>query len=592
MKSNEIVMKRLTFITIILCLGYFAKAFDRSKPLVDLQAVNVIEVDKFKGNDLSKVRSAVAAIPDDGTPTEVHFSKREYFMQTDKKGEPIFTLEGKSNVLINGNGCQFIFTNLNPTMARISGCNNIIVKDFSIDFDPLHFSQGEIIEVNVAQKYFIAHKDEGFPDFTDPRFGNEKLGKGFQDRLFVLLRDKNRTGMPARGSSNNYGAKFIEDIGGGDFKVGFDRIADVKEGDICVIVPHKYVSGAMFVLGGDGDQITLMDINQYGGTVAVNGTSRNINLINYKVIPKPGTGRLLSVCRDGFMATTNRIGPWLEGCEVVCNGDDGVNFHTPGFALMRNSLSADRRTVTFTARRCMANDSAIKRPIGESGDSLLIYDMFDGIVMQRLAIKEAKKTGQEIIATLSSQLSSSIDISRQDCQDRYAVFNTSFCSEGFVIRNCHFESTRRYALFLMEGKNGIVENCTFKTLSSGAVYTGIEHAKSVGCGMSSVIFRGNTFDDLYVCSQARAGAGWIVSSSNCSKYPHTQSSQVNNVVFENNIFKNVNDIVFFLSGTNNWQIRNNTFQCTSRIAKQGLNAIIQYGEANLRTTVDNNMVTR
>lgn len=580
-------MRFILFITVLLL--NICGIQSRDLPLLKMDIVRKINVDEFAGTDLDKIRKAIASIPDDAVPTEVSFEKRVYKLQTKVKGEPVFSIKDKKNIFINGNGADIVFTNLNPTMAKIVSCENIIVEGFNIDFDPLHFTQGEIQSVNIKEKFFIVKKDKGFPDFNDSRFGKEPLKGGFHDRVYVLLRDKSRTGMPTRNSANNYGIKYIEDLGNGEYKIGMNRINDAVVGDVCVLVPHKKVSGAMFGVSGNSKQVTLQNINLYGGTVAVHGNAECINLINFNVIKKPGTGRLLSICRDAFMLAANRVGPWLENCTVEANGDDGVNMHTPGFAFMRNS-NKKPDMVTFTSRKCPAGN-AKKNPLVAVSDTLVIYDMDNGKELQKVKVKSIiSRKGTDVVCELDNNLSSDIDLSGADCQSKYAIFNINHSADGFVIRNCRFEHLRRYALFLLQAKNGIVEGCTFKQLSASAVYTGIEHAKSIGYGMNNVTFRNNVFDDVYVCSPARAGDGWIVSYSSTPQLKNTSSTQVKNIIFENNRFKNVSSGLFQLSNTDGFVIQNNTFELNGKPKVKSADDLILWKKANKNYKVINNII--
>lgn len=566
---------------ILLFWGTFLSA--REEPLRQLVTSRLIEVDRFPGNDNDKIMSALSSISEGGG-TEIRFSNRVYrFSEVGKRA--LIELNGVKNLFINGNGAQLLFSSLEMRLLHAKDCQNLIVQNISIDFDPLHFTQGEVIEVHKEGRSLVVKKDQGYPDFTAPHFGNEPLRGMFHDRVFAIIRQADRSGMHKRGSDNNYGVKSIEKLSDNTFKIGFDAINVISKGDIFVLVPHKLMGGPMCHIEG-GSQISLIDIDLYGGGVGVLGQADCLNLIDFKIIRRPGTNRLLTLARDGFILGHNRVGPWFENCTVECNGDDGINFHTRGFTLLENSKTPDNE-VMFIDR---SFGSKSKLPIAAKGDSVVIYDMFAGKEIQRVHVLSAKReSSKEIFCRLSAPLLPEVDLSSPKCRQRYAVFNLSYSADEFLVRGCHFESVRRHALFLPQGSNGVIENCTFKTTSGCVLYTGVEHATSIGYGLHNVLFRNNIMTDCYVASESRCGLGWIVSLSSDVKYSETHSFHVDHLQFVNNEFRDIRSTVFQLSNTDCCVIRHNTFQLNPSY-KASLNELINLKAANRNTTIEQNTI--
>ncbi|MEG1379254.1 MAG: right-handed parallel beta-helix repeat-containing protein [Bacteroidales bacterium] len=557
----------------------------RDLPLVELTVRKVINVDSFAGDDTQKIRAAFSEIKNDTLGIEIAFTKRTYQIEL-KNNESLIALKGKKNIVINGNDCDFLFKTLQGRLVTLNNCSNIILKNYTIDYEFLPFSQGEVIEVNSNEGYIKVKKDQGYPDFTTELYGKSPLKGNFQDRIYAILREKDRSGMHKRGSANNYGMNYVEKEKEDIFKVGFKQTKAVQAGDMLVVVAHKMVSGAMHLIN-DGSQITLLNIEQYAGGVAVNGAADCLNLVGYKVIKKPGTNRLQTICRDAFMLGHNKVGPWLEDCVVESNGDDGVNMHTKGFGI-GDIDQKQRNRIIFTER---SYGNGVKTPIADIGDSLVIYDMIDGIELQRVKIKSATKVDNKTYqCVLNENISPKITFDKSDYKTRYAVFNLTYSANRFVIKNCRFQHIRRHALFLLQASNGIVENCQFIQTTACVLYTGIEHAKSIGYGIHNLQFRNNYLYDCYVGSESRSGYGWIVSLSNDNKYRKSSSTHVRNMLFENNNFERVNSSVFQLSNTEQCIIRNNRFKLIDGAGSVLQSQLIQDKQANHSLHIQQNTV--
>src|SRR5882724_2335521 len=76
-------------------------------------------------------------------------------------------LKQLSGFELNGNGAQLINTTLGSTLL-ISGSNHITIRDLSIDYDPLPFTQGTITGFDRTAVQIMVKVHPGYPD--DPAF--------------------------------------------------------------------------------------------------------------------------------------------------------------------------------------------------------------------------------------------------------------------------------------------------------------------------------------------------------------------------------------------------------------------------------------
>jgi len=84
------------------------------------------------------------------------------------------TVKDKSDLTINGSNSEFI-CNKNMNAIYLENSKNIVLKNFSIDFNPLPFSQGRIVKVGVdSVKWIDIYIFNGY-DIDDLALNNTQL---------------------------------------------------------------------------------------------------------------------------------------------------------------------------------------------------------------------------------------------------------------------------------------------------------------------------------------------------------------------------------------------------------------------------------
>ena len=68
---------------------------------------------------------------------------------------------------IDGNGARLVMTDLKHAV-RLSDCRNVTVKNLTVDYDPLPFTQGVITSVSPDSRVVEFTIDKGYPDLTGP----------------------------------------------------------------------------------------------------------------------------------------------------------------------------------------------------------------------------------------------------------------------------------------------------------------------------------------------------------------------------------------------------------------------------------------
>lgn len=71
-------------------------------------------------------------------------------------------IKDAKHFVLDGNGSVFIFTNCDNGGFEMIGCSNVTLKNFTIDFDPLPFTQGTVVDIAANETWFDVYIDKGY----------------------------------------------------------------------------------------------------------------------------------------------------------------------------------------------------------------------------------------------------------------------------------------------------------------------------------------------------------------------------------------------------------------------------------------------
>ncbi|MBV9455958.1 MAG: right-handed parallel beta-helix repeat-containing protein [Bradyrhizobium sp.] len=230
---------------------------------------------------------------------------------------------------LNGNGAQLINTTRSQTL-QISGSNRVTIRDLTIDYDPLPFTQGTIAAFDKTATQITVKVDPFYPDDA-PFLGS--ITDGFfkvMDRATKALKPGARDFLtPAK----------VEKISEGLIRVHlrwgandcFPSQLPVAVGDVVAIS-----NGSAHAIVVDGSAATsFIDVKLFaspGMGLLENGGAGSMMLQKVSIVPGPRpkgatADRLVSTNSDGSHFITVERGPTMEDCSFANTSDDAVNVH-------------------------------------------------------------------------------------------------------------------------------------------------------------------------------------------------------------------------------------------------------------------------
>ena len=380
-----------------------------------------------------------------GVGVKLTFFKGKYDLFEGKNQFHLIELKNSKNIIIDGNGSEIIIHNPLKGFFSIFKSQNIIVKNLVIDYDPLPFTQGKIIAVDVKKKTFDFQIDEGFPSLNNDMFQKA-------NRVWGMLMDPKIPGKLKDGAPNYYASKDFQELEPGTFriKMGGPRLLTFMEvGDLYVHVARN--NGSTIFKSNMSKNITYLNNVSYtspaGSYAAVN--MEEWNIIGCEV--KLKEGRIHSANADCMHVNGGKFGPWIENSLFEGYSDDAIN--------MKNSKRHILKQISST-------ELIIKSKVVK-GDVLRIYNPREGKYLGTYKVLNSKSLGNsQIQVTLDKPLTETLKVGETKKDDIAYMDNES--NESFVIKNNTFRNARRYGI-LIQASNGLIEKNIFENLSQSAI---------------------------------------------------------------------------------------------------------------------------
>lgn len=212
---------------------------------------------------------------------------------------------------------------------QIMNSVNVKITGLTIDYDPLPFTQGTILELLPSENALIMNIDNGFSSPMEDQI--YAATTKYSSRVFIF----NPLGEMRENIRDDW-VKDFEDLGDGKYKLilkgGYNYLPDYakyqpyKTGDK-IVIPVR--SGALFSVT-KSESVKFENCNIYTscgmGFICTYGKGKH-EFNNVNIIPRPNTGRLLSAVADGIHSYNSEIGPDIRNCRIENLGDDAINLH-------------------------------------------------------------------------------------------------------------------------------------------------------------------------------------------------------------------------------------------------------------------------
>lgn len=272
------------------------------------------------------------------------FTKDTYISNNSSgKKRCVFLLDGKKNIVIDGNGAELIFHGyVSPFI--INNCENITVKNLKIDYASPMFAQARIEEADTNHLLLDFDTCEMDCSFENNRFCFENKNDDWKQTLECVLVQEFSKSPTAPGIKQTYFA-YTGKKRTSHFLNSMTKDVELKPLDNGKVLMKGYLTmshnvGNWWVstFGNrenptiaiiSSKDITVSDVTVYYtpamGVIAQ--LSENITLCRFNTIPRKNSGRLISANADSTHFVSCRGKVIINDCIFTNMMDDGGNIH-------------------------------------------------------------------------------------------------------------------------------------------------------------------------------------------------------------------------------------------------------------------------
>jgi hypothetical protein len=465
-----------------------------------------------------------------------------------KSGGELWNLQGLKDVEIIADGVTLVGTKLMRAIS-LSHCSGVTLQGLTVDYDPLPFTQGDV----------IGSADDG--NSIDIRIHAGYPRKPYS-RIDVVDRQTRfrKKGMPFLWGTK---AEMIADDVVRIHREGIGKFA--RPGDLASLSTGQEAGAPHAISIDECAAITLRNVTVYSapgmGILEADGEGGS-SFIGCRIVPGPKPPgateeRLLSSSWDAFQSKTIRKGPLVEHCEIADAGDDSWSVQSADFLVLKNEgatvvlasrdeftsgvQAGDRIRVSLegpeyriTARKVVNREEAAL-----SGD-----------ITEKLTKAENwspwKVSPKCIVATLDRAA---------ELQPGDSVYSPDRMGNGFVFRHNFVHSPGR--ILLKAG--GLLEGNTLDT--PHALIVCPELPGTSACGIEDLVIRDNIIrHGGWFCPAPWSNQAGIVSLTASGAKSQLRTAPIfKNVVVEGNTVEGGAGPQLVASSANGLTIRRNRF---------------------------------
>jgi len=421
-------------------------------------------------DDGPAIRAAFEAAARAGEPSSIAFDRRVYRLEPWDGSWYALYLANAHDLTLDGHGATLL-AHPATRVLFLDRCERVTVRGFRIDYDPLPYTQGDVVEIAADRFSFVLRLHEGYPDLPTQAWVEANGGAG--DWRHGVFTD-------ATGHFTHawVPVERVEPVAGAERTCRITPPESARESLGRVSVGHCFAMRVpcitadrkqkLFVQGsGAGD----LGVFEFGGPLANIRLAHthdcvledidqlmapdmgvhlfdtwNTRLDHVRALRKPGTDRLMAGMSDGVHCKGNLAGPVFEDCHFEALGDDSINIsHHPEVVVEQRSP----RELLTQYGDIMWFDSPL-----QPGDELEAFDPVKGTVVGLVTAERVQFVqNQQRLVTLDRDLPALREARAGAFDDAVQLYRLP--RERFVIRNCDFRSQLKTAMLVR--RKGLIE---------------------------------------------------------------------------------------------------------------------------------------
>lgn len=222
---------------------------------------------------------------------------------------------------IEGEGATIVFTNPTRAGMRFTGGADVTIRDLAFDYDPVPFTQGEIVGLSGDRRTIEVELDDGFPPLDHEMF---EVADGF----YALLHRPDGEfvrGIRKRGNWDHH-LRDVSRVDDGTYRASLTEESStegLQEGRRVTVLARNNATALAF---HKVDRPTLSGVRIHAANGAAFATTVCSDPVyrDCVIAPPAGSNRQIGADADGIRAINCLGSVTIEGCRHEYLGDDSV----------------------------------------------------------------------------------------------------------------------------------------------------------------------------------------------------------------------------------------------------------------------------
>lgn len=421
-----------------------------------------------------------------------HAVEKEYFETNTYDNNPkilAVMLHNLKDLTVDGQDSELIMHGRMQPFT-LDHCQNISLKNFTVDWDIPLTSQGEVIRTTPEFMEIKIDRMQ-YPYIID----NKQLtfvGEGWKSSTWGIMQFDPKTHFVLPNTGDNLGWRRFQAV---EVEPGVVRLSDPKNevnklfppvGTILVLRHSDRDHAGIFIFHSENTRMENIKLHHTCGLGILSQYSKNVTFNDVHIIPNAAKGRVLSGHDDGFhfMGCSGLLK--IENCSWAGLMDDPINIHGTCSRIME-VLSPTRLKCKFM--QSMSEGMEWGRPDEKIGfiEHKTLRTASIGTVARFEALSKS-----EFIIELAEPLPTGVAAG-------HVIENLS-CTADAEIRNCHFGSCRARGLLVSTPGKVVIEDNVFESSGSAILIAGDANAWYESGAVKDILIRRNDF--RYPCNSS------------------------------------------------------------------------------------------
>jgi parallel beta-helix repeat protein len=266
-----------------------------------------------------------------------------YYFLTPQYADRYLEIDNFNNLTIDLQGSDLYLANSFLMWFVAIDSNHITLTDFTLDIQNLPFTQVQLTGVSGRNLTYTT-----LPNWPSPTaFNSAKLSDGTQPDLFAMV-FRNGSLIP---QTNRLPINWP--LSGNTLKVTAQDspwtqpavLQNYQPGDM-VVLTARGGDAPILIEGGDSNVVAHVDVYSSSSFGIHFDTTSNSRVVGARVLPRPGTDRLISTNADGIHFSFTLAGNRVLSCYVGRTMDDGIAMNSPFLAIVNQQNSQQQIQVT------------------------------------------------------------------------------------------------------------------------------------------------------------------------------------------------------------------------------------------------------